>query len=341
MVRISAMGDVIHAIPAYASLRAVFPEARIGWVIEERWRPLLPAGVDVIHVVRTKAWRKQPFSSSTWREMRDAKREIKTARYDLAVDVQGAIRSGVIAWWSKAPRRVGFAKPRESQATMFYTSKVAATRRHIIEQNLELVASITNEPYLMYRSAEIPVSAAAEEFLANVERNGTLRRGQYAILNPGAGWGAKCWPTERYASVARALREHGLVSIVNYGPGEEAMARAVEEQSAGAARRLSCTLEELVAVTKYARLFVGGDTGPMHLAAHFGIPVVALFGPTDPARNGPYGTRSTVLRSADSKTSYSHTADMHEGLKGVSIDEVVSAAQKLLESETIPAGGAG
>jgi heptosyltransferase I len=141
--------------------------------------------------------------------------------------------------------------------------------------------------------------------------------------------------------VARALREHGLPSIVNHGPGEEEMAAAVEQQSDGAARTISCSLEELVGVTKHARLFVGGDTGPMHLAAHFGVPVVALFGPTDPARNGPYGTRSTVLRSASSKTSYSHTAETHEGLMGVSIDEVITAAQKLLESETIPAGGAG
>ena len=341
LVRISAMGDVIHAIPAFATLRAAFPEASIGWVIEERWRPLLPAGVDMVHTVRTKSWRKQPFAISTWREIRDSRRQIKTAGYDLAVDVQGAIRSGVITWWTHAPRRVGFAKPRESQAAMFYTEKIATTRRHIIEQNLELTAAITGEPYLVYRSAEIPVSSTAQAFLRRLEGSGILKLGRYAILNPGAGWGAKCWPTERYASVARALGEHGLPSIVNYGPGEEEMAQAVEQQSNGAARKISCTLEELVGVTKHARLFVGGDTGPMHLAAHFGVPVVALFGPTDPARNGPYGTRSTVLRSADSKTSYSHTAETHEGLMGVSIDEVVSAAQKLLESETIPAGGAG
>jgi lipopolysaccharide heptosyltransferase I len=341
LVRISAMGDVIHAIPAFAALRAAFPEASIGWAIEERWRPLLPAGVDMVHTVRTKAWRKQPFAASTWREIRDSRRQIKAAAYDLAVDVQGAIRSGVISWWSNAPQRVGFAKPRESQSTMFYTNKISATRRHVIEQNLELVASITGEPYLVYRSAEIPVSSAARTFLRRLEGDGFLRTGGYAILNPGAGWGAKCWPTERYASVAKALRENGVPSLVNYGPGEEDMALAVEQQSHGAARKITCTLEELVGVTKHARLFIGGDTGPMHLAAHFGVPVVALFGPTDPGRNGPYGTRSMVLRNTESKTSYSHTSDAHQGLMGVSIDEVVSAAQKLLESETIPAGGAG
>jgi heptosyltransferase-1 len=114
----------------------------------------------------------------------------------------------------------------------------------------------------------------------------------FAILNPGAGWGAKRWPAERYGHVARALAATGVRSILNYGPGEEGMAQQAEAASEGAAVVMKSSITELIALTRRARLFVGGDTGPMHLAAALNVPVVGIFGPTDPARNGPYGTRS-------------------------------------------------
>ncbi len=154
----------------------------------------------------------------------------------------------------------------------------------------------------------------------------------FAILNPGAGWGAKMWPAERYGQVAQELAKDGLCSLVNYGPGEEDLAGAVEAASEGAARKISCSVSELIALTRRARLFIGGDTGPMHMAAALKIPVVAIFGPTNPARNGPFGTRSVVLRSASSMTDHTRRREPEQGLLEITVGDVVAATRKLLQS---------
>jgi heptosyltransferase I len=173
---------------------------------------------------------------------------------------------------------------------------------------------------------EFPVDPDAENRISGLTANVRY----YAILNPGAGWGAKMWPAERYGQVAKELGKDGTVSFVNFGPGEEVLAAAVESASDGAARKISCSISELIALTRRARLFVGGDTGPAHLAAALRIPVVAIFGPTNPARNGPFGTRSVVLRSAISKTDHSRHREPEQGLLEITVGEVVSATRKLL-----------
>ena len=154
--------------------------------------------------------------------------------------------------------------------------------------------------------------------------------GDFAILNPGAGWGAKRWPAERYARVAQALADQGMRSILNYGPGEEALALAAETASGGAANAFRSSITELIAVTRRAKLFIGGDTGPLHLAAALQIPVVGIYGPTDPARNGPYGTRSIVLRRPASATSHKRVSQPNEVMLGIEVEEVVAAARVLL-----------
>jgi heptosyltransferase-1 len=155
----------------------------------------------------------------------------------------------------------------------------------------------------------------------------------FAILNPGAGWGAKRWPAERYGEVARGLACAGIYTLVNYSPGEEDLFRAVSRASGGTSHPMSCTIAELIVWTRRARLFIGGDTGPLHLAAALRVPVVAIFGPTDPARNGPYGTRRIVLRSAKSVTSHARRADVEEGMLGIGSEDVLSAARELLGTD--------
>jgi len=353
IVRLGSMGDVIHVLLAVHVLRDALPNAFIGWAIEERWRGLLaatPAGpqgcdqrgphqplVDAIHPVNTLAWRSAPFSDETWSEIAAARRNLRARKYDVAIDFQGAVKSALIAAASGAERVIGFERPRERPAGLWYTHTVETTSAHVVGQNVELVRSI---PGVDRTRRYASITSSPPDFLPHdpaAERacDDELRRrgiGDFAILNPGAGWGAKQWPPESYGAVAAALRDMSLTSVVNYGPGEDALAHSVERASHGAAQAFPLSLPELIALTRRARLFIGGDTGPTHLAAALHVPVVALFGPTDPARNGPFATRSLVLRSGSSRTSYSHRRQSDEGLLSLTPEDVIAAARSLLEN---------
>jgi heptosyltransferase I len=345
VVRLSAMGDVIHTLPAVHFLRVAFPEAFIGWLIEERWAELLCAPgssrrgprsslrplVDEVHTVDMKSWRKSLSSLSTVQRIAKIWNDVRDARYDAAVDLQGAMRSAVLARWSGARVVYGAADPRESPASLWYTRRAIADGRHVVEQNLSVAQALveSRERRLPADIAcDFPRDSQAEERVG--QRLAEQGIHDFAILNPGAGWGAKRWPAERYGAVARALAALGLRSIVNHGPGEEELARRAETASAGTARAMSCSITELIALTRRARLFVGGDTGPLHLAAALRVPVVGIYGPTDPERNGPYATRSIVLRSAESVTSHTRRAEADEGLLEIGSEAVVAAANRLL-----------
>jgi len=341
VVRLSAMGDIIHTLPAVVGLREAFPHATLGWLVEERWAELLctlryPRSgrrspqrplVDRVHSVNTAEWRRAPLSFNTWQEMAVGLSELRGVRYDAAIDFQGAVRSALLARWSGAPVIYGSAQPRENAASMWYTRQVLPSGIHVVEQGLALARNLTQHP-TSESQLEFPVDPDAEHKVAGLTAN--VR--DFAILNPGAGWGAKQWPAERYGMVARELAKNDIQSLVNCGPGEQDLAAAVEAASEGAARRISCSVAELIALTRRARLFIGGDTGPMHLAAALKIRVLAIFGPTNPARNGPIGTRSIVLRSASSSTSHTRRHEPEPGLLEITPGEVTAAARQLLQN---------
>lgn len=340
IVRLSAMGDIIHTLPAAQALREAFPDAMIGWLIEERWAELVCAPgtprrgarsarrplADWVHTVRMREWKKSLWTFAGAQQIAKVWNDVRSAGYDVAVDLQGAIRSAVLGCWSGARIVYGVADPRESAASMLYSRRVVTRGAHVVEQNFSLAEAVAGRPLPMPAQVEFPHDVEAEKRM--VQRLAGV--GEFAIMNPGAGWGAKRWPAERYGLVARALAEEGVKSVVNFGPGEEELAREVENASAGAARAMKCSISELIALTRRARLFVGGDTGPMHLAAALKIPVAAIFGPTDPARNGPYGTKSVVLRNPASATTHARLADPEEGLLEIGVEAVVNAARSLL-----------
>jgi heptosyltransferase-1 len=343
IVRLGAMGDVLHAMPAVAALRAQLPECHVGWVIEPRWAPLLMADgaatrtatmplVDLVHTANARGWARQPLAASTWRAMRGLRRELHVQRYDLAIDLQGAVRSALIGRASGA-ELVGEAEPREGPARWFFQRKVTTRGVHVIEQAAEVVAEATGLA-LAPTLPPLPVDCAAERRMTALLPNAEA----LVLLHPGAGWGAKRWPAERYGALAAALRARGYAVVVNCAPGEEALAADVVRSSGGATREIATDMAELIAMTRRCVLVIGGDTGPAHLACALGKPVVGLYGPTDPARNGPWGVPFRVMRHPESRRDHARRSTPEAGLLTIEPEEVLAAVGELLGSQGTAAG---
>ena len=276
VVRLSAMGDIIHTLPAVVALRRAFPHTTLGWLIEERWAELLctlrypRAGrrsaerplVDRVHTVNMGQFRRSPISFNTWQQMAVGLSELRGVEYDAAVDFQGAVRSALLARWSGAPVLYGDVQPRENAASMFYTRPIETSGWHVVEQALDLARTLIERPPSSQPTSAItqnpcpeinvdfPVDPDAEKKISSLTSDT-----KFAILNPGAGWGAKQWPVERYGAVAKCLSQDGIRSIINYGPGEEDLASAVETASGGAAQKISCSIADLISLTRRAQPF--------------------------------------------------------------------------------------
>jgi heptosyltransferase-1 len=335
------MGDILHALPVVTALRAAHPEWLLGWAVEPQWRGLLAAAgpqsprarseamplVDQIHTVAAKQWGHQPFRVATLRDLLGCRRELRAAHYDVAVDLQGAVRSAVIARWARPVRLIGEAEPREPVARWWFSEKVRTSGTHVIEQAAEVARAIARDALPLGLPC-LPRDAAAEAWCAERVRAQVGDR-PFVLLSPGAGWGAKRWPLERYAAVARALAADGWAVVVNASPAEEANGEKLAR--AGGAVALVPTLSQLIALSRRASLAIAGDTGPLHLAAALGKPTVGIFGPTDPARNGPFHGEHIVLRHPESRRDHTRRAETEAGLLTISPEEVVAAALQLLE----------
>ena len=340
IVRVGAMGDVLHGLPAVTALRRAVPECFVGWAIEPRWRALLASEsadarglempvVDRVHEVRTREWKRKPFSAGTLRDIAKLRRDMRAERYDVCVDLQGSIRSGVIGWMAGAGRFVGASVPRERAAALFYGERVKVQARQVIAGACELVGKAMGAR-LGAAAVELPRNPEAERW-CELTFSGHAADKDFVLLCPGAGWGAKQWPTARYAELARRLHAKGWQVLVNAGSAEGEGVDAIT--GASEARAVKCDLGQLIALSRKASLVVGGDTGPVHLAAALGRPVVALFGPTDPMRNGPEfpNARVRVLRHTSSTTDYRRHTDTEAGLGRIEVDEVLAASHDLLD----------
>ena len=334
IVRLGAMGDVLHAMPAVAALRAQLPECRVGWVIEPRWAPLLISAaaapgtpgiplVDVVHIANARGWARQPLAPATWRAMRGLQRELHAERYDVAIDLQGAVRSALIGRASGA-ELVGEAEPRERPSRSFFKRRVTTRGVHVVEQAAEVVAEAMHMQLTPVLPA-LPMDCSAEARVARI-----LPGSQpVVLLHPGGGWGAKRWPAPRYGALAAALKAQGYAVVVNRAPGEEQLADEVVQVSGGASSAITMNMAELIAMTRRSAMAIGGDTGPMHLACALGKPVVGIYGPTDPARNGPWGVPFRVLRHPESQRDHSRRSAPEAGLLTIGFDEVLAAVRDL------------
>lgn len=340
IVRLSAMGDVIHAMPAVTALRAAHPQAHIAWAVEPAWAPLFSANpsspggrndalplVDGLHLVPFKQWARSPLSPATLREIRAVRRELAAARYDIAVDMQGSLRSAWAVRWTRAPRLIGEDVPREYPARFLFNERVAHRGVHVIEQDIELANAIFGDT-LHYMAPLFPRDPASDAWAGSALAQHPAAH--HALLLPGAGWGTKRWPAERYGATAASLRDRGFHCFINVGPGEETLGETAVAASLGAASVLPASISQLIALLRRCALCIGGDTGPLHLASALQVPAVGIYGPTDPARNGPFGSPHRVLRHPESRRDHARRHQPEAGLLTITPDEVLAAADDLL-----------
>lgn len=299
IVRLGAIGDVVHALPALAELRRALPEAHLAWAVERGGAARLLEGnpcLDELITLDLRGWRKRLGQRKTWGEIATSIKRLRG--FDLSLDFQGLFKSAMIPWLGRIPRRIGFEKAalREPESSFLLTERIPVDDTgHVIEKNLQLLGALGIQRDGEY---EFPIRLEQEDldFAGEIDRN---HDGSYAILNPGGGWPTKLWSPAGFAEIAERLwRHYGIHSLVTYGPGEEDLAREIVT-IAPSAKMVDSTLKGFLALAKGAKLFIGGDTGPMHLAAAAGTPIVAIFGPTSARRNGPFRREDLVVERFD------------------------------------------
>ncbi len=299
MVRLSSIGDLVHTLPVLVALRARFPDATIDWLVETRFRDVLLSipELDELVEVDTLGWRKRLFSPGTWKEIAASAREIRRRSYDVVLDLQGTIKSSVAARLAKSNRHIGFARSalKERSAALLYSEHVSVNGEphHVIDRHLRLLSALDIETEERAFPLVVP-----DEMEEESQRTLTsLALTDYVILNPGGGWVPKRWAPEKFGALAAAIaKEWKLPTLVIWGPGEEELAQRIVDTSEGSAKLAPATgIRGVIPYIRRARLFVSGDTGPMHLASAVGVPVVGIFGPTDAARNGPFGPNDAVI----------------------------------------------
>lgn len=291
LVRLGALGDIVHAIPVATALRRAWPDARIDWIVSAKHREIL----DLVPVLDHRIVVNDRRGGSAGLSMTAAIRLLRRTRYDVAIDLQGLLKSAIVARLSGARRVIGFTGryARESMASLFYSERHdpggpglldPSETRHVVSINLGLLATLGVAPAAPEFGLVAPRSAAVAEVIAEAG-------GAFALLNTGAAWPNKRWPAPRLAGLAVQLRErHGLRSIVLWGPGERGLADDVVAKSQGAAVRAPQTsIADVAALAAAAAVMVSGDTGPTHIASAMGTPLVGIYGPTRPERNGPLG----------------------------------------------------
>jgi heptosyltransferase-1 len=331
VLRLGSLGDIVHTLPAVAALRETFPAGEIVWLTHPRWR-LLVESSGLASEVRNVETR----SLSSLREAIDG---VRQNNWDAAIDYQGLWKSAALPFFGGVKRRIGFSSHtiREFGVPLLYTERVKATTVHIADQNGEL--SLRAGARRLAAPVSLCIPPEDEAAVGSQLQSSGIDR--YVVLSPGGGWRSKCWPPERFGALCRVIRDSlGLRSVVNYGPGEDDLATIVRA-AGGHADPLLCNSElgQLMSLLRHATCIVGGDTGPVHLAIALGTPAVALFGPTDPARNGPYRAvphatlaaragDDIVLRAANSATTHTRNDRTDPSMLAIDVASVFDAVRR-------------
>ncbi len=327
IVRLSAIGDVLHGLPVLCALRQALPQAYLAWVVEGRTGDLIRSHAALDEVIAVpRGWLKSP------RAVLALGRQLRAKRFDIAIDLQGLTKSAVASRLSRARRRIGFAGADGRELSRWLNNElIMPTAEHVVDRNLELLRALGIDKPPVRFDLEIAAQdrASAQRVLHEV---GTAE--SFAVINPGAGWPSKLWPADRFAAVARYLgRSRALRSLVVWAGEQE---RAWGEQIAGesdgwAALAPPTSLGELAAIARQADLFISSDTGPLHLAAAVGTPCVGLFGPMPAKRNGPYGAQHvTVQKVCLAGSSRQRRTAGPESMEAISVEDVRAACDRIL-----------
>ncbi|MEP7353452.1 MAG: glycosyltransferase family 9 protein [Acidobacteriota bacterium] len=303
VVRLGAMGDVIHCLPAVATLKQSFPNSHLTWVVKPQWAALLEGNPYIDQII--------PFERTLGR-MLQVRRELLSQHFDLAVDLQGLIQSALIATAARPDRIVGLDREqsREGLAALFYSMAVHTSAVHRVDRYLELAASAgARNPVHLF-----PLPQGTPE--------GRLPEGPFILACPLAGWGSKQWPLEAYSALAAQLQ---LPLVVNGPPNASSTLESIK----GASVHLS-GVAGLIDATRRAKAVIGVDSGPLHLAAALGKPGVAIYGPTDPASHGPYGGTLRVLRDAGAVTSYKRSSAIDQSMRAIRPEQVATRLAEVL-----------
>lgn len=290
IIKPSSLGDVVHSLPFLNAVKTCFPRAEIHWVIAKGLEGLLEGHpmINKLWIINKDAWKKIKQAKSTIKEIKELFMQLKKEKFDIVIDLQGLLRSGILTAATSAPVRVGFAEAREG-SSFFYTHKVEGGRNiHAVDRYLKIAHFLGCD--INDVCFPLPLSFNSSP----VTRHSSLSE-DYAVIVPGARWKTKIWPPEKFGELSSKLP---LRTVAVGGKGDIDAANEIVNLSKGNAISLAgkTDLKELIEVMRGAQFVVSNDSGPMHIAAALGIPVFAIFGPTDPIKTGPYGEGHTVIR---------------------------------------------
>jgi ADP-heptose:LPS heptosyltransferase len=346
VVRLGALGDILRTIPPVRLIRRARPRCTLWWVVDDRWRALLEDHPDLAGTIAVprRDWQRWARSLGGWpallRSVRELRARLRALRADLALDFHGNLRSGVVCRLSAAPVRLGYAGHQAKEGNRWFTThRVPAGLRRSprIERNLDLVRAL-GLPDVPLPVGDLPLAQAGRSAASRIIEDTCRATARFAVINPGAS-AAQAYkkpPASLLAAAAEGLATRGITPLVVWGPGEESEASSVVDRAGGAAVLAPPTgLQELAALLARATIFVGGDSGPLHLACAVGCPVLALYGATDPVVNGPWGVPSRSVFPPDRiYTGIKRIDRTGGGFTGASEEQVRRALEGLLTEVT-------
>ncbi len=292
--RLSAIGDVVRTVPSVATLRKIFPECKIDWLVEDRCAEIIEGleYIDNLKIVPRKKWKQLSIFSKTKAYFEFVKREIENEQYQLFIDFHGILKSGLYGYFSKIPLRIGYQKPISKELNTFFTNyKIEKVEKKLSRYDRNFLIPLHFDKNIQQEKANLPIGNENREFASNWIKTNNLTEKNYAFIYPGTSARGKYkrWNAERYGKLCDYLSDRlDLPCVVGWGPGEEAIIEKLKENSNTKILVLPLTtIKQLAAFIEKAKIFIGGDTGPMHISSMVGTPVVTIFGPSDPVINQP------------------------------------------------------